>query len=61
MRTAKKSPKIAVEKIAMAFACSVGLLLLAIGAVATPLDSAVTTSQISITAAAPVTGKTPPP
>ncbi len=61
MRANRTSPRIGVEKIAMTFACAIGLLLLAIGAVATPVDTAVTTSQISISAAAPVTGITPPP
>ena len=61
MRSAKLSSRIGVEKIAMTFACAIGLLLLAIGAVATPVDSAVTTSQISVSAVAPVSGTTPPP
>ena len=61
MRSARNTPKMGIEKIAMAFACSIGLLLLAIGAVATPVDPAVTTSQISTVIAAPVSISTPPP
>lgn len=61
MKAARHARNIGTEKIAMGFACSIGLLLLAIGAVATPVDPAVTTSQISTVVAAPVSVSTPPP
>ena len=61
MKAARHARNIGIEKIAMSFACSIGLLLLAIGAVATPVDPAVTTSQINTVVAAPVSVSTPPP
>lgn len=61
MRRLKKAPSIGIDKIAMTFACAVGLLLLAIGAVATPVDSPPAPGQISVSAIAPLTGITPAP